>query len=234
MFRSELPRMVVHCAAMSRSQDCQSRPEAARRANLEVTVHLAELASAIPFIFFSTDLIFDGCRGNYEESALANPRSVYGETKAEAEAAVRRNPLHTIIRTSLNSGPSPSGDRGFDEQMVRAWERGEVLRLFTDEFRSPIAAEATARAVWELAQQGCSGVFHVAGSESLSRYRIGELLAAKYAELKPKFAGASVAEWKGAPRAPNTTLNCAKAQGRLSFTLPRWSEWLASSLRASA
>ena len=73
---------------------------------------------------------------------------VYGETKAEAEVEVLKNPKHLVIRTSINAGTSPSGDRGFDEEMCNAWRSGKTLRLFGDEYRTPIAAEDTAGPSW--------------------------------------------------------------------------------------
>src|SRR5262249_25601370 len=155
----------IHCAALSRSPACEAEPSLARRLNVDVTARLARLATEIPFIFFSTDLVFDGRKGNYEEAAEVNPLSVYAETKVEAERVVLANPKHTVIRTSLNCGSSPSGDRGLDEQLCQAWRAGKVLRLFTDEFRCPIPAELTARGVWELAARKQTGLFHLAGSE---------------------------------------------------------------------
>src|SRR5258706_5236694 len=111
-FRQEQPALVIHCAAISQSPACQANPAFAHKVNVEVTTLLAELAADIPFGFFSSDLVFDGRRGNYEETAAVNPLSVYGETKVAAEHLVQVNPKHTIIRTSLNGGVSPTGDRG--------------------------------------------------------------------------------------------------------------------------
>jgi len=227
-FQRSGPAAVIHCAAMSRSTECQAHPALAWRTNLEATRHLAGLACQIPFLFFSTDLVFDGKKGNYDELSPVNPLSVYAETKAAAEQAVLANPLHTVIRTSLNSGASPTGDRGLDEQIRTAWSSGKTLRLFTDEFRSPIGAEVTARAVWELLKAEGRGLFHVAGSERLSRWQIGQLLKDRWPEVQPLMEPGSVAEWQGAPRPADTTLNCARSQAWLSFPLPRWSEWLGS------
>ncbi len=226
-FRRQNPRVVIHCAALSRSPECQARPGLARKLNVELTALLGELAAGIPFVFFSSDLVFDGRKGNYEEPDTVNPLSVYAETKAEAEQLILRNPRHTVVRTSLNGGPSPTGDRGFDEQIFHAWRGGQILRLFTDEFRCPIAAEVTARAVWELVCQQEAGLYHVAGSERLSRWQIGTLLAERRPELSPKLEASSLREYQGAPRAPDTSLNCAKAQKLLSFRLPGYSDWLA-------
>lgn len=227
-FRNDAPRLVFHCAALSHSPSCQNNPELARKINVGVTALLADLAANIPFIFFSSDLVFDGRAGNYDESAPVNPLSVYAETKVAAEKITLANPRHTVIRTSLNGGNSPTGDRAFNEQMRLAWQRGETLKLFTDEFRNPIPAETTARAAWELAIKNAAGLFHVAGAEKLSRFEIGQLIAARWPRLNPKIEAGSLKEYRGAPRSPDTSLNCAKVEKHLSFPLPKFSAWLAA------
>jgi dTDP-4-dehydrorhamnose reductase len=224
-FRKDSPRLVIHCAALANTPACEKNPALAHKLNVDVTAVLAELASDIPFVFFSTDLVFDGRAGNYDESAAVNPLSAYAKTKVAAEQIVLANPKHTVLRTSLNFGRSLTGDRAFNEQMRRAVDRGETLQLFTDEFRCPIPAVETARALWELVLQDKPGLYHVVGSERLSRWQIGELLANHWG-LKPKMEPGSLRDFRGLPRSPDTSLNCAKVQKLLSFQLPRFSEWL--------
>jgi dTDP-4-dehydrorhamnose reductase len=228
LFCQERPHAIFHCAALSKSPDCQANPALARKLNVDLTRHLCDLAHDIPFIFYSSDLVFDGRTGNYTETSPVNPLSVYAETKVVAEHIVLSNPRHIVIRTSLNGGISPSGDRGFNEQLRNAWQSGQTLRLFTDEFRCPIHAEVTARATWELLEKNQPGLFHVAGSERLSRWQIGRLLAPRWPELNPSMIATSLKEYQGAPRAPDTSLNCAKAQKLLSFQIPALSDWLAA------
>jgi dTDP-4-dehydrorhamnose reductase len=98
------------------------------------------------------------------------------------------------------------------------------LVLFEDEFRCPIPAEITARAIWEIIGQ--AGLFHLCGAERLSRYEIGELIAANRPELKPKIVRGSLRDYKGSPRSPDTSMSCAKIQQLLSFPLPRFSDWV--------
>jgi dTDP-4-dehydrorhamnose reductase len=227
-FRRDQPRLVIHCAAWADSPGCQKQPDLARQLNVDMTAFLADLAAEIPFVLFSTDLVFDGRQGNYDESSAVNPLSVYAETKVEAEGIVLANPRHTVIRTSLNGGTSLKGDRGFNEQMRAAWQRGETLRLFTDEFRNPIPAAVTAEATWRLALRGAAGLYHVAGAERLSRWELGQLIAARWPALNPRLQATSLKEYRGAPRSPDTTLRCAKAQALLSFPLPKLSAWLAA------
>ena len=221
-FRKESPQQIIHCAAMSKTPECQAKPEEARKQNVEVTRGLCELAVNVPLLFFSTDLVFDGCKGHYEESDATNPLTVYGETKVAAEQIVLANPLHTVIRTSLNAGVTPSGDRSFDEQLRAAWARGEVTKVFEDEFRSPILASFTARATWELVNAGARGLFHVAGAQRMSRFEMARLIAEQCTAVTPRLEPSSIRDYSGPPRSPDTSLNSNKAQSLLSFQLPHF------------
>jgi dTDP-4-dehydrorhamnose reductase len=228
IFQTIRPDVIIHCAGMTQSAACERNPAQARTMNVEMTARLAELADRIRLVFFSTDLVFDGRAGHYDETAHVNPLSVYGETKAQGERVVLKNPAHTVIRTSLNGGVSPSGDRGFNEELRRAWQAGHRVKLFTDEFRCPIAARVTAQAVWALIDQNHAGLYHIAGPERLSRWQIGQLMARRWPQLNPILAPVSRLTYTGPPRPEDTSLNCAKAQELLPFTLPALTEWLRS------
>lgn len=270
LFRKERPELVIHCAAISRNPVCEADPALARRVNVDVTARLAALCQNARFIFFSTDLVFDGMKGDYVETdpvagnaiaaekqtafslqtekvalemndlrgisagevkKMRTPLSVYSATKIAAERIVSKNPRHTIVRTSLTSGVSPTGDRSFEEEMCRAWGAGRTLNLFTDEFRCPMDASVTAHAIWELAKADAPGIFHLAGAEKLSRYEIGLLVAKKHPEVTARITPSSRADYKGPPRPADTSLNCAKIHRLLSFPLPSFSDWVEKALR---
>ena len=228
-FQKDQPQLVIHCAAITVVSDVQKNPGLARRVNVEVTRLLAELASEVSFVFFSTDLVFDGRKGNYAETDAANPLHIYGETKLAAEEIVLRNPRHLVVRTSMNGGVSRSGNRAFNEQLHRSLQQaGQGMKLFTDEFRCPIPTVETTRAVWELAQKNCAGIYHVAGAEKLSRWQIGELLIQRWPEVTAKIESGSAKDFPGPPRALDTSLDIAKVQKVLSSPLPGLGEWLAA------
>ena len=223
------PQLIIHCAAISAVGDAQKNPVFARRVNVALTQHLAELAHDLPFVFFSTDLVFDGRKGNYTETDATNPLHVYGETKAMAEEIVLKNPRHLVVRTSINGGTSLSGNRAFNEQLRRSLrEAGQGMTLFTDEFRNPIPVVETARAVWDLAQKNCAGLYHVAGAEKLSRLEIGKLLIQRWPEVTAEIKSGSAKDFPGPPRALDTSLDIAKVQKVLTRPLPKFSEWLAA------
>ena len=228
-FNRDKPQLVIHCAAITVVSDAQKNPELARRINVDVTGHLAQLASDSRLILFSTDLVFDGRKGDYVETDTPNPLHVYGETKVAAEEIVLKNPSHLVVRTSINSGISTSGNRAFNEQLHRSFQQaGQGMTMFTDEFRCPIPAVETVRAVWELAAKNCTGLYHVAGAEKLSRFQIGELLVKRWPDVKTTIKAGLAKDFQGPPRALDTSLNISKVQNILSKPLPRFSEWLAA------
>lgn len=225
-FRKDKPDVIIHCAAMSRSPDCQANPTLARKINTDATVHLADLAKNSAFIFLSTDLVFDGRKGNYVETDPPNPLSIYGETKLAAEKIVSRNPRHTIVRCSLVAGASPKGNHSFNEELRAQWKAGKTTKLFHDEYRTPIPAPIAARAIWEIVAKNLTGLYHLAGAEKFSRVQLGELVAARHPELTPHIEPCSLREYQGPPRPADASLNCTKLQNLLSFKLVGLNEWL--------
>lgn len=225
-FKKDRPQLIIHAAAVSTVAEAQKNPELARKVNVEATTFLAGLAAKIPFVFFSTDLVFDGRSGNYTETDAPKPLHSYGETKLAAEQIILKNPKHLVVRTSLNGGISRTGDRGFNEQLHKALATGQGMKLFTDEFRCPIFAGETARAVWKLVENNCAGIFHLAGAEKLSRFQIGQLLVPRWPDIKAKLESGLAKDFPGPPRALDTSLDISKVQKVLSRPILGLSEWL--------
>ncbi len=225
-WRSLKPHAVIHCAAMSRTKDCEQDPQRARRINVQATAHLARLSRDIPFIFVSSGEVFDGKAGWYRETDGPAPINVYGQTKLEAEGLVLENPCHTVVRIVLTAGTSQGNDRSFVEDMCRAAKAGKDVTLYADEFRCPLPAGAIARAIWELVSLERPGLYHLGGRERLSRWDIGEALLPWYPELKGRLVKGSAQNHAGAPRPADLSLTCDKIQALLSFRIPGFLEWL--------
>jgi len=220
------PDLLIHCAALSRTKDCELDPDAARRINVEATAHLAQLSRDIPFIFLSSGEVFDGRTGWYGEKDEPNPINVYGQTKLEAEQAVLQNPLHTVVRIVLTAGMSETGDKSFVEDMRRTARAGKDVTLYADEFRCPLPAGVIARALWELVERQQPGLYHLGGRERLSRWEIGEALLPWFPELDDHLIKGSARNHIGSPRPADLSLRCDKIQSLLSFRIPGFREWL--------
>ena len=228
VWRSVKPDAVIHCAAMSRTKDCERHPERARGINVEATAHLARLSKDIPFIFLSSGEVFDGARSWYREPDPADPINIYGKNKLEAEQYVLQNPRHTAVRIVLTAGTSEHGNRSFVEDMCRAVRNGGNMTLYDDEFRCPLPAGAIVRAIWELLDRDQPGLYHLGGCERLSRWEIGQALLPWYPELRGRLIQGSSRDHQGASRPPDLSLSCDKLQRLLSFQLPGFKSWVAS------
>lgn len=220
------PSAVIHCAALSRTKDCERDPQLARRINVEATAHLACLSQEIPFVFLSSGEVFDGKVGWYQETDDPNPINVYGQTKLEAEQRVLQNHRHTVVRIVLTAGTSVNGDRSFVEEMSRTATSGKSMTLYHDEFRCPLPAGVIARAIWDLLNREATGLYHLGGRDRLSRWEIGQVLVGRYPELRGHLIDGSSANHMGAPRPPDLSLNCDKLQALLSFPIPGFRGWV--------
>jgi dTDP-4-dehydrorhamnose reductase len=164
----------VFCAAAATNVDrCESDPARAEAANHLGPLALARAARHIPFVFFSTDYIFDGsCEnpGPYSEDAAPNPISTYGRTKFEGEQSIlAAHPGALIIRSTTVYGPDPQ-EKNFLYTLSRLLLEGKTMRVPSDQFATPTYNIDLAAAAVALVDRGCSGVFHISGPDLLSRY----------------------------------------------------------------
>ncbi len=186
LLREIRPRAILHTAALTDTGACEKNPEAARAANVEATRHLLEAARALApgapppwFLFTSTDLVFNGASAPYDEDAPTAPVMYYGRTKVEAEALVRAYPgPWTILRPALIFGPPAPRRPSFLEWILGPLRRGENVRLFTDEWRTPVDVADVVEVICRLlAGPPRAGIFHCGGAERLSRYEMGLAVA---------------------------------------------------------
>lgn len=175
------PSAVIHAAALADPQQCEEQPLLSRRLNVELTRQLAQLCAErrLPMAFTSTDLVFDGRRGNYSEHDPVNPINRYGEHKAEAEQLVRQeHPGALVLRLPLMFGrgglrPSPL------ETWLEQLDQGQTLNAFVDEFRSAVDYRTAAQGIVHTLFSQSGRLLHLGGIETLSRHQ----LVARVAQL---------------------------------------------------
>ena len=151
----------------------------------EITVDGARTAAAATsavggkFVLLSTDLVFDGGAGNYNEDMAATPTMPYGQLKVEEEVAVRNAAAGSLnLRPSLMWGESGWTRRPAYE--CGALENGEPVDAYADEWRTPVCVDDVARAAWELGCLDVSDIYHIGGPERLSRHQIARRLCTIY------------------------------------------------------
>jgi len=202
------PDALLHLAALSNPNACQSDPELSYQVNVVASCELAgRCAEAqIPCLFTSSEQVFDGLNPPYREADPVCPINRYGEHKASAEAGMRQRCEELIVcRMPLLFGAAPADS--FIQPWIRALRAGTAIDLFTDEIRNPISGFDAAQGIL-LALDQAPRILHLGGAERLSRYEIGQTLAdvlqISAAKLNPRLqADVKMA----APRPPDVSLD---------------------------
>lgn len=229
-FREARPDVVIHAAAMAAVSDCARTPDRAAAVNTRATAQLAELCdqSGARLVFISTDLVFDGDRPPYSEGDGSAPLSVYGRTKAAAERAVLVSGRHAAVRVSLLFGPSLGDRPNFFDGQVAALRGGQPVRLFHDEWRTPLGLATAARALAAVAASDVTGLLHVGGPERMSRVEMGERLAAHLGLGPVGVESVSRTTVAGEPRPADVSLDSTRWRTMFpQVPWPRYEEALA-------
>lgn len=204
------PTHVVHLGAMTAVGDCHAHPAQSECINVQATRVLAETVaeSRARLVFSSTDMVFGGEAAPYRESDPPRPLSHYGRTKAAAERILADFDHTLVVRIPLMYGfPWARRETTFGKQIADL-RGGRSLRLFTDEFRTPVWLADAAQAVIGLARSDVTGVLHVAGPERLSRYGLIAHCAELLGMSQPKLVPISRLDTEAAePRPGNLSLD---------------------------
>ncbi|MFD1145004.1 SDR family oxidoreductase [Larkinella insperata] len=180
------PDVIIHTAAMTNVDQCEAEKEACWAQNVSAVEYLVE-AGRINDAFLvhvSTDFIFDGSAGPYDEEASANPISFYGWSKYAAEKAVIHSGLKwAIARTVLVYGIAHDMSRtNIILWVKKSLEEGKTIKVVTDQWRSPTLAEDLAMGCWLIADKEAEGIYNISGSDFLTPYEMA-IKTADYFQL---------------------------------------------------
>ncbi len=176
------PWAIIHCAGLTKIDECERNPRKASRLNKWLPGRLAEITAqqGIRLLHISTATVFDGKCGNYTEEDRPNPLSVYAKSKLEGERSVSsRNPDALITRISI-FGWSPSGKRSLAEFFFNHLRKEREVQGFTDVVFCPLLVNRLAPIFRRLLEGGFRGLYHVVGSDCVSKYTFGCLIAEKF------------------------------------------------------
>lgn len=173
------PDAVIHTAAQSKVNLCQQHPAQTYAINVSVSRRLAELCAtaAIPYLFTSTDLVFDGQHAPYRETDSPSPVNHYGSQKAQAEVEILAcYPQAVVCRLPLLFGAATATAGCFLQSFLHTLRAGEPLKLFVDEFRTPVSVMTAAHSLLWVLDQPIQGLLHLGGQQRISRYEMGQLM----------------------------------------------------------
>ena len=219
--------VLLNAAAYTNVEGAEDNENLAYLVNAQGPAILARVAreQGLAFAHVSTDFVFDGRKhGAYTEADDTNPLSVYGASKLAGElAVVQEYPEAVIARTAWVFGP---GGMNFPVKIVAAARTRPSLSVVTDEIGSPTYTLDLAAGLLALVDAGASGLYHLAGSGSCSRYELARetLLLAGLGDVEVDPVTSDAFPMKAA-RPLNSVLDCSKALA-IGVTMPEWTDAL--------
>jgi len=165
------PDAIIHTAAMTNVDTCEQHQEEAHALNVEALSTLVALCETlnIQLIHLSTDFVFDGEDGPYDETAKPSPLSYYGRTKTKAEGLLQQSHCKwAILRTILVYGIVKDMSRSNIVLWAKnALEKGEPLNIVNDQWRMPTLAEDLAEACLKAVEKEVTGIYHISGKDMM-------------------------------------------------------------------
>lgn len=177
VFQNFTPNVVVNCAALSDVSACEENRNEAWAVNARAVKRLAKHCSdtGARLVQVSTDFVFNGKRGPYDEKARPDPVNYYGRTKLAAENAVREagRSNWAIVRTVLLYGTGRDLRRS--NIVLRAMDtlsKGERMHIVDDQYRTPTFVDDLAAGIERLVHFEKKGIYHLSGRELVSVYEL--------------------------------------------------------------
>lgn len=226
------PDVVIHTAAMTQVDQCETERDLCWKANVTGVENLIEACEKnnVHLIHVSTDFIFDGSHGPLDETAIPKPVNFYGESKLAGELAVQKSKIKwAILRTVLVYGITPDLSRSNIVLWVKkSLEEGKTINVVNDQWRTPTLAEDLAMGCYLAASKKATGIFHISGEEMMTPFDIANQTAEFFTLDKSLIKPADSSTFKQpAMRPPKTGFIITKAKQELGYQPHTFKEGLA-------
>jgi dTDP-4-dehydrorhamnose reductase len=172
--------LVVHCAGLTKVDQCQREPDLARTVNTLGSNALARAAfeNQARFIHISTDAVYANGTGPHPESSAGGKLSEYAASKLAAESAVSKvHPDALVLRTCMIGWNQNPGLTSLAEWMIQTLRAGTHLPGFIDACFSPLFTGTLAQRILDAARSGLTGLFNAGSSDGQSKYQTAILFA---------------------------------------------------------
>ena len=174
VFEQYQPDYCINTAAMTNVDQCETDKEDCVNLNVNAVDYLVEACNKYDsfFLHLSTDFIFNGEDGPYNEEGVADPLSYYGESKLKAEEIVlEKSKKWAMARTVLVFGITPKMSRSNIVLWVKnSLESGKEIKVVNDQWRTPTLAEDLADGCYRIIDQEAEGIYNISGEEMLTPY----------------------------------------------------------------
>jgi dTDP-4-dehydrorhamnose reductase len=217
------PRWVINTAAMTSVDGCERDPDMAYAVHVDGTQHLVRACEIADcgLVTLSTNYVFDGEGGMYDENDEAHPPNVYGQSKLDGEAVVAQaNCPGIVIRTAVLYGHRAACRPNFVTWAMGALEKGEAIRVVNDEWANPTYVDDLALFVFGLCHSDFQGLVHFGGRDFFTRYEMVERLCAVFGYDFGLVTPVTSAEFDQPAKRPLRAGLCSNLAARLSDVKP--------------
>jgi dTDP-4-dehydrorhamnose reductase len=218
------PTHIIHTAAITNVDYCELHPDECKIMNTDAVKLLFEVSKKYNahFQLLSTDFVFDGEKGNYNEEDPVNPLSYYARSKVDAENILLSDQSYSnwsIVRTIIVYGTGYNLSRSnLISWSISALKNNEQIKVIDDQFRAPTWAPDLAYACVEICLRNKMGIYHISGPNTFSIIEIVKKVADFYGLSKENIQKISSQELnQPAKRPPKTGFDLEKARIELSY-----------------
>ncbi len=236
MVKKIQPDVVVHAGAITNVQLCDQDRELAYSVNVEGTKNLLGASAEVgaKFVYISTDLIYSGDGSYFAEDTPPEPKSYYAQTKLEGEEIIKGYDNYIILRLALMYGWGNVFTNSFSDWLHTELRAGRKVKVFIDQFRSPIYVVDAVMAIDELISKDIKGeIFNLGGPERISRYDFALKFSDIFGYSRDLLVPVPMDSVKTyLAKARDCSLNISKIQSILSFKLKNVEEGLNAAKRS--
>ena len=216
------PGVVVHTAALTDVDYCESHREEAWELNAVGTSNVIEGCERVgaSLVYISTDYVFDGKRGNYSENDPVNPISYYAVSKLEGEKLLEKCKIdYSVGRVSVVYGwNGPLQRANFATWVIKNLKEKKRINVVDDQYNTPTLADSGAEAVYLMVKNNAKGVYHITGCECINRYQFALSIAKVFGLDGSKITLGKTPELKQPAKRPyNSCLLTSKAERELGY-----------------
>lgn len=221
------PDVVIHTAAISRTDTCEQHHELCHAINVEATEHLIQAFPAAKFIYFSTYAVYDTPAGHCNETCDTRAINYYVQTKLDAEQHVQKLHDYVILRPSVMFGyvGHVQESSNYFMQLLDAIRKGSTLRSPTDQYFNPIWVDCVVEILRHIIINDVSGIFNVGSNEDISKYEFNRAIMERFGFDKNFLEGISSVDLR-VKRPSMGTISSEKIQQRLGYSLPPLAEMI--------
>lgn len=177
------PNIIIHTAAMTDLNYCEDNPVKAKLINADAVAIIAKWSEVnnSKLVYISTDYVFDGESGPYQENSIPAPLQIYGYTKLLGEIAVERfSSNHAIIRVGILHGYNDITDKNtVTMSIINSLRVNKKIKLDNKRIKYPTLIDDISKAIEKIVDENLTGKFHIAGCEAVTRYEWGLKISSK-------------------------------------------------------